>query len=101
VEPTALTEEDWWRFWAYEVTPQEISRHWLRPAVFYLQAARRPTPGVAGDLALTTHLVDVDVFVTSDGPFFEILEKVTAAAPFATARPMRVLEIDDLSDRLS
>jgi hypothetical protein len=100
IDARAVSEGAWWSFWAGEITPQEVSRHWLRPATFHLQAARKAGSGVAGDLIMTTHLIDVAFFVTFDRPFFEILERVVAAAPFPTAGPVLARSIKDLPSQL-
>lgn len=85
IERSAISPSDWWSFWADAVTPVDVSREWLRCATFHLQATRKVGPGVAGDLALVSHLVDVGAFATCDRPLFEIVEKIRPVAPVKLA----------------
>ena len=85
VERSSISPSDWWSFWADDVTPADVSREWLRCATFHLQATRKVGPGVVGDLALVSHLVDVGAFATCDRPLFEIVERIRPVAPFELA----------------
>lgn len=91
-----ITLADWWDLWIEAVDPADVSRQWLRSAVFHLQATRKVGPGVAGDLALSTHLVDVGTLATFDRPYFEILDRVTRVSPFPVATPLHANNVQDL-----
>lgn len=100
VDLDRVTKIDWWRFWAEDVEPGDVSREWIRSAVFHLQATRRVGSGVAGDLGLVGHLLDVQVFATCDRPLSEILARLRPETPFPFADVVYATNLSGLLEHL-
>lgn len=83
--PESLTE-----LWYYEITGADAPRQWIRGAYEYLQAFHKVTHGTPADSQISSHLVDVDVVVSSDGNFVSFAQKCREDAPFPLAQPYRV-----------
>ena len=85
VRRIACAEASWNHLWLHEAETDEVPREWLRWAVGWLQGLRRVTPGTPGDNQIAVYTYEADVFVTTDGGFAEIINKVRAEAPAPVA----------------
>lgn len=80
----------WYKFWIFETEENRMPREWLRWAGGLLQQFSGWTRGTPGDNALTTYLVEADVFITADAGLYRIVQKLHLDAPIRIARPLLV-----------
>ena len=92
VDIHALTAdmEDFENMWFRELQPEQVKRQWLRGSMEFLQRWHKPSDGSPVDSQLTSHLIDVDYFVTADKNFARCVERIHAEAPFVTAKPLKI-----------
>jgi predicted nucleic acid-binding protein len=81
VQAVSRAHADWNRLWFYEVTRAELPREWARWAVMFLQGLRKVTPGTPADNQIAVYAYDTDLFVSGDGAFVDIVNKVRPEAP--------------------
>jgi hypothetical protein len=77
----AREHRSWNQLWSTEVEPHELPRAWMRWAFGWLQGLRKVTPGTPADNSIALHTYEADVFITGDGAFADILEKLRDEAP--------------------
>lgn len=80
-DPASLT-----RLWYHEISNDELPRQWLRGAFEFLQAFHKITSGTPGDSQLSSHLIDVDVVISSDRNFIRFIQQCKKDAPFEVAQ---------------
>jgi hypothetical protein len=78
------------RFWAHDVEPLRMPRHWLRSSFEFLQRFHKVTDGTPADNQLGTHLVEADVMLSADKNLVRIAERCREEAPFPMARSFLV-----------
>lgn len=86
----ASEQGSWNHLWGHEVVTEEAPREWLRWAVGWLQGLRKVTRGTPGDNQIAVYSYEADVFVTTDGTFADIVNRVRTEAPIAVATAYRV-----------
>lgn len=74
-------QASWTRFWTREVSAPAVPREWIRWAMAEVQATRATSRGTPGDNQLATYLLDVDLFVTNDKVFAELVEAMRPHCP--------------------
>lgn len=72
---------EWLEFWLYTAERKKLPRQWMRWAHSFAQRFRRVTTGSPADTQLFTHLLDADVFISSDRALVAILEECRPYAP--------------------
>jgi len=78
------------RLWFYEMDPVAVRRQWMRGAFNVMHMYRKVTPGTPGDAAMSTFLVEVDLFVSADKNFVELVNRCRKEAPFPVASAQRI-----------
>lgn len=99
-EPESLVD-----LWISDVTPNDLSRQWLRGGFEFLQGFHKITAGTPGDSQLSSHLIDVDVVFSADKNFIRFVDQCKKDAPFFVAEGRLVLggevAVDDLFSQIS
>lgn len=72
--------------WLREISSDELPRQWLRGAFECMQSFHKITSGTPGDSQLSSHLIDVDVFMSADRNFIRFTEQCRKDAPFSIAQ---------------
>lgn len=91
VHPRVMTDivggdrEGWNRFWYYDVDRSELPRNWIRGVMQFAQLERRIAPSNASDEQHCASLFDVDLFITADRRFHDILRTIREWAPLPMA----------------
>lgn len=68
-------------FWLKQVRPQKVPKNRITALADYYQMKYKITHGNAGDQMHTCHLLDVDVFVTADKTYCQVISEVKAHFP--------------------
>lgn len=83
-------------FWLYEVGVEELPREWLRWAIRFLHGLRKVTPGTPGDVQISLYACAVDVVVSGDRTFIDVLNKAGVEAPSEIGRGMVISQDEEL-----
>lgn len=88
LQAIAAEPASWTRFWTHDAESVALPREWIRWAMAEAQATRATSPGTPGDNQLATYLVDVDLFVSTDKVFVELVDAMRphCPAPLAATR---------------
>jgi hypothetical protein len=78
-------QASWLQFWTRDVDAARLPREWIRWAMAATQSTRRVTSGTPGDNQLASHLPEVDMFVSTDRAFVDLIEVMRPHAPVAFA----------------
>ncbi|NED96867.1 hypothetical protein G1H11_16290 [Phytoactinopolyspora alkaliphila] len=79
----------WAQLWTREVETHALPREWVRWAMAEAQATRSTSPGTPGDNQLATYLIDVDMFVSTDKVFVELVDAMRPHCPVPLAEVRR------------
>ena len=82
-------QASWTRFWTREVDAAALPREWIRWAMAEAQATRATSRGAPGDNQLATYLVDVDLFVSNDKVFVDLVDAMRPHSPAQLAEARR------------
>ena len=75
--PQAFTDpRSSWSFWMEEVDSKRLPRNRLSGLASYFQLDYKTSHGNPGDALHANHLLDVDLFVTADATFFQVLRDI-------------------------
>jgi hypothetical protein len=69
----AVDYDEWLEFWIRGVDPKRMIRGWLSFLTDYYQTHHKITSGNATDIGHAGYLLDVDLFLTADKAFFDVL----------------------------
>jgi hypothetical protein len=87
--------ESFLTFWRDEARTTALPREWMRAAFFVLQWDKKYSDGHPSDNALSTHAADVDVIVSADKAFVELINKCREEAPAKIAKAVLVAAGDE------
>jgi hypothetical protein len=90
VDQIRADDLSWHVLFLYDLRSDNMRRNWLRWAFRLVQASRRTTSGTPGDNQLGSYLTEVDVLVTADRAFAEVVQNVASQAWFGLACPLTV-----------
>ena len=82
-------QASWTRFWTRDVDSSALPREWIRWAMGEAQATRATSSGTPGDNQLATYLVEVDLFVTNDKVFADLVDAMRPHCPASLAEVVR------------
>lgn len=86
----ATDRTSWNPLWFREISAPELPREWVRSAVHFLQGVRKVTPGTPADAQIAVHMVDVELLLSGDTTFVDILNRVRRDAPVHLAEAQAV-----------
>jgi len=84
----------WLEFWVHEADPERLKRDRLAAFTDYYQTHHSITTGNAVDIAHSGYLLDVDLLITQDKDFFQILSRLRQDH-FPTAAPASLVASSD------
>ncbi len=70
------------RFWLFDVDGTAVPRNWWQGTLSLLQLGTKIGSGNPGDVALITHIVDCNCFLSADGRLIRAVDAAQRAAPF-------------------
>jgi hypothetical protein len=100
IDRIAANRRAWRSMWLEEIGAEDVPRNWIRTALSAIQATRKTTRGTPADNQIALYLLDVDVLMTGDTGFVDVLEAIRPQCPVPLGTAVRLKPRGDVVSKI-